>query len=93
MDNCCLNRPFADQNNAKIKLETTAKLELQNRIKEGKLELAWSYILDFENSRNPKPERITAIFRWKKLCIIDIEESNDIILEANRFKNIRIIVI
>ena len=57
LDNCCFNRPFDDQLQIKIRLETEAKLVIQEGIKTGDYLLAWSYILDFENSENPFPER------------------------------------
>ena len=53
LDNCCFNRPFDDQKQLRIKLETEAKLDIQKRIVQGKIELAWSYILDLENEANP----------------------------------------
>jgi len=53
LDNCCFNRPFDRQDDITTRLETEAKLYIQNQIKAGTLKLVWSYILDFENSRNP----------------------------------------
>ena len=50
---CCYNRPYDDQSQMKIALETQSKLQIQNMVKEGKLELVGSYILDYEASRNP----------------------------------------
>jgi hypothetical protein len=57
LDNCCFNRPFDDQGQVRVRLETEAKLEIQRRIKDKKLELAWSYMLDYENQANPFEER------------------------------------
>lgn len=48
LDNCCYNRPFDDQQ-LRIRLEAEAKLGLQEMVLEEKVELAWSYILDFED--------------------------------------------
>jgi hypothetical protein len=56
--NCSFNRPFDDQTQMKIRLETEAKLFIQNVILNGEVELVWSYILDFENSANPYEQRI-----------------------------------
>ena len=53
LDNCCYNRPYDDQNYLPISLETQAKLLVQLLIKEKHLELASSFILDYENSCNP----------------------------------------
>jgi hypothetical protein len=57
LDNCCLNRPFDDQRQARIRLEAEAKLCIQQQVREGRIELAWSYMLDFENAANPFEER------------------------------------
>ena len=53
LDNCCYNRPYDDQTYLPISLETQAKLHVQDMIRQEKLDLATSYILDFENSENP----------------------------------------
>ena len=53
LDNCCLNRPYDDQNSMKLFLETQAKLHIQQMIKQGRIELCSSYMLDYENSENP----------------------------------------
>jgi hypothetical protein len=79
LDNCRFNRPFDNQSSIRVKLETDAKLYVQLMIRTGKIELAWSYILDFENEANPFPERKYTIEKWKHLATIDITE-NRIIL-------------
>lgn len=38
LDNCCFNRPYDDQEQIKIRLESEAKLEIQARIKTGELD-------------------------------------------------------
>jgi hypothetical protein len=53
LDNSCFNRPFDDQNQLRIKLETEAKLDIQERITQKEIDLTRSYILDFENEANP----------------------------------------
>lgn len=47
LDNNCFNRPFDDQKQLRIKLETEAKLDIQERIFQKEIELAWSYIIGF----------------------------------------------
>ena len=64
-------------------LEAEAKLCIQEHIREGTLELAWSYILDFENTANPFEERRTTISRWRQYATIDVEETATILQEAN----------
>ena len=51
LDNCCFGRPFDDQNFPRIFMETQATLFIQNRIRDGKIELATSHILHYENSQ------------------------------------------
>lgn len=66
LDNCCYNRPFDDQSQIRIHLETQAKLYIQSKIREGTYDLVWSYILDYENGKNPYEEKRLAIAPWKK---------------------------
>ena len=83
LDNCCFNRPFDDQSQIRIRLETEAKLKIQEEIQKGHVELIWSYILDYENNRNPFQERKDRINGWKKYAIVDIQESHELIEIAN----------
>jgi len=61
LDNCSFNRPFDDQSSIRIKLETEAKLFVQEKILIGELQLIWSHILEYENIQNPFIERRNAI--------------------------------
>jgi predicted nucleic acid-binding protein len=87
LDNCCFNRPFDRQASIKVKLETDAKIFVQLSIKKGKIELAWSYILDFENEANPFKERKNIIAQWKNLTVIDIAENYNVLSKATKFAN------
>ena len=82
LDNCCFNRPFDDQSQVRILLETEAKLAVQDRIRNGKLRLVWSYMMDFENDANPFEDRRASILRWRSLASVDISESDDLITRA-----------
>ena len=79
LDNCCFNRPFDDQSPLSIRLETEAKLYVQDQIKSGALSLGWSYILDYENAANPCEERRAEIQRWEKLADCRTQENPEII--------------
>ena len=79
LDNCCFNRPFDDQSSLTIRLETEAKLDIQGKIKSGRLSLGWSYILDFENNANPFMERKTEIQRWKEISNSFVNETDEIL--------------
>ena len=90
LDNCCFNRPFDDQRQMRVRLEAEAKLCIQEYIRAGTLELAWSYILDFENTANPFEERRTTISRWRPYATIDVEETATILQEAKALVELRL---
>ena len=84
MDNCCFNRPYDDQSQIRIEIETKAKLFIQRRIAEGNIELVWSYMMDFENGNNLYLEKRNAIAGWKYLAVAYVDEREDIILSAEK---------
>ena len=88
LDNCCFNRPYDDQGNLVIFLETEAKLFIQDLILSGKLMLVWSFVLDYENNNNPFDERKHSISAWKKLSIIDCNLCDKIINTARNLLNV-----
>ena len=66
LDNCCYNRPYDDQTQTRIFLETQAKLQIQRMVRNHKLELVSSYVLMYENSKNPHEMRRNAIKSFVK---------------------------
>ena len=66
LDNCCFNRPFDDQSYLSIFLETYAKLAIQDLINEKKINLIWSFILDYENNANPDEIVKQEIYAWRE---------------------------
>ena len=88
LDNCTFNRPFDDQSQLKIKLETEAILFIQQGIIIGFYELVWSYILEYENNQNYNDVRRSAIFIWKNIAEVHCVESDDIIEYAENLKKI-----
>lgn len=83
LDNCCFNRPFDDQSQIRIRLESEAKLRIQEEILQGHFEIIWSYILDYENNKNPFQERKDRINEWKKHAIETIQESYELVGTAH----------
>lgn len=73
LDNCCYNRPFDDQSQLLISLQTEAKLFVQQGIKEEAFGLVWSAILDIENDANPDMERRKIVKTWRHLAQQDVE--------------------
>ena len=83
LDNCCFNRPFDDQTQIRIMLETEAKLSIQEEVRVGRCKLIWSYVLDYENNKNPYEDRKLQIKGWRKYTVTDIQENDDVIEKAN----------
>jgi len=79
LDNCCFNRPFDDQSQLRIRLETEVKLKIQEDVRAGLYDLVWSYILDYENNKNPFMDRQEQIRKWRSYAAIDIEEDEDVL--------------
>ncbi len=86
LDNCCFNRPFDDQSNFRVRLEAEAKLRIQDQIRSSCYHLVWSYILDYENSKNPYRDRREQIAKWRGYAYDDIESSEAIMQHASTMK-------
>jgi len=56
LDLCLFYRPFDDQSNERIKLETNILIILLGYVSSGKAHLVNSFALEFENSKNPNLE-------------------------------------
>ncbi len=72
LDVCCLNRPFDDQMQERIKLESEAILIILKYCQAGRWRLLGSDVIDFEISRIPDS------YRQLKLKIILIIVHNEI---------------
>ena len=82
MDNCCFNRPYDDQSQPRVRFETQAKLHIQKMVFEREIELVWSYVLKFENSRNPFNAKRYAIARWEMLSSLFVTMTDEIVAIA-----------
>lgn len=88
LDNCCYNRPFDEQTSVVIRLETDAKLHIQEQIRSGELELCWSFILDYENAANPFEEVRNRIAAWKKFAVANCALTEEISRKAEMFMSL-----
>ena len=80
LDICCYNRPFDDQSQMKIRLETEAKLYIQAAVKDNKYLLVWSYMLDFENSNSPYEDRQNSVALWENIAHENCPSSVEVLL-------------
>lgn len=85
LDNCCYNRPFDEQNQDLIRLETEAKLCIQNRVKQGLYSLVWLFILHSENEENPSTDKREAIKVWQLIATEYCSASEEILSRARDF--------
>ena len=74
LDTSVYNRPFDDQDQVRIKLETEAFLSIIDRAVKGGVEIVGSSVITYENSRNPfveRRERVTSYLsiasKWLRL--------------------------
>ncbi len=88
LDNCCFNRPFDSQASLRVRLESEAKLAIQEEILQKKVTLVWSYILDFENRANPFRERRETIQEWKAMAGERLGESPDLLRFAQELEKL-----
>jgi len=68
LDHCCFNRPYDSQDQLAVRLEAEAKLFIQAEIIAERLDLVWSFMMDYENSFNPSKGRREAIGEWRSFA-------------------------
>jgi len=85
LDNCSYNRPFDDQSQIRIYLETQAKLYIQRLIQNKRLSLVVSYVSRFENDDNPlfRNKITTERFFENATTYVDIDKAEIIEKKAN----------
>jgi predicted nucleic acid-binding protein len=88
LDNCSFNRPFDEQGQFRIRLETEAKQFIQMQIISGTYELVWSYVLEMENNQNPFEDKRNSISEWKEIAKIHCEENGFILSKATELRNL-----
>lgn len=82
LDLCCFNRPYDDQTQVRIRLETEAKVLIQQKVKGAECDLVWSATLDFECSNNPYEEHRHAIHQWRNLAVSVIMADHSVVSRA-----------
>jgi len=85
LDMCCFNRPYDAQTQLRIRLETEAKLRIQEMIKNEEIPLVWPYILDYEASFNPFEDRRQVIESWRYFTKIRVMKNESVIALAEPY--------
>jgi len=86
LDNCCYNRPFDGQTQVKVLIETLAKLTIQQQMREGSVEYAWSEVLDFEVGKSRFVDRKMQILPWAARAAVHVELNEGIRTRAKDFE-------
>ena len=87
LDNCCYNRPFDDQSQVKVVIETLAKLTIQQQMREGEIEYVWSEVLDYEVGRSRFIDRKLQIQPWAQGATVFIELDESIRERAHQVED------
>jgi predicted nucleic acid-binding protein len=80
------NRPYDDQIQPGVIIETLAKLYIQELVLNHNVDLVWSYALKYENSRNIGEAKRTAIARWEKLSVEFVGKSDSLVALAHEIE-------
>jgi len=83
------NRCFDEQNQLRIRLECTAIEGIYALAEAGRLELSWSFMLDYENSLNPQLDRKEWVELLSRMCADTIAPSPQILTLARRIMKLR----
>jgi len=86
LDNCCYNRPFDDQSQLKVLLETLAKLDIQRQMRDGTIEYVWSSVLDFEINKSKFIDRANRIRPWANGAVVNMRIDAVIRTRAKEFE-------
>jgi len=87
LDNCCYNRPYDDQAQLRIELETKAKLHVQQQIAENEISLVSSVIIEYENNDNPYELRKHVINNFLKHATDYVNKSDEVVAIANEISS------
>lgn len=78
LDVCCFNRPFDDQTQDRIRLESEAVITVLSFCESGNWQLVLSDVINYEISRIPDPERKERIIAYTGLGHNCIEVNDNI---------------
>ena len=71
-------------------MEIVSKFAIQKMAIENKIDLVWSYVLTYENSKNPKRISRENIILWRDIAKEIVVENEEIILNAKKYQSLGI---
>ena len=87
MDVCCLNRPFDDQTQDKIRIESDALLAILSKCMSGEWELLSSEVLDIEIENTPDKWKKSKVNELYKLAEEKIMLNDTIVKRASEIQS------
>ena len=81
------NRPFDDQSQVRIRLETLAIFSILQKIKNKELTLLWSFMIDYENSLNPHEDVRQEIEMAASLAVKSVTPNESVLTAAKEFES------
>ena len=88
LDMCCLKRPFDDQTDARVQMETLAVEAILQMCRQGDHQLISSDALRFENTRNPNQERKEFAQKLLASAVLDLPHSAQVEKMADKWQNV-----
>jgi predicted nucleic acid-binding protein len=85
LDNCCYNRPYDNQAQLRVELETKAKLHIQRLVVDGQLALTISDVLRSENDENPFGDKRASIAAFFKNATTVFKSDDNTVALAGEF--------
>ncbi|GMO27768.1 MAG: PIN domain-containing protein [Termitinemataceae bacterium] len=81
LDSCCYNRPFDNQTNFEVYLESQAKMFIQKAIRTHKVDLVTSYALrvEIENNKDDfKRENIFNFIKYNSPFFVGLDKADEV---------------
>ncbi len=85
-DNCCIQRPFDDKSQIRIRLEAEAVISIIELIEGNSIDLVTSSIVEMELNKTPDPDRVRFGYKILSLSTKRIGLSEKIISRAKEFE-------
>lgn len=86
LDNCCLNRPFDDQSQNRIRLESESIIIIMNKLYQGEWEWVSSQVLDIEIENTPNIEKKHYLKKLLEFVHESIKIENVDLVRAHQLK-------
>ena len=93
LDLCVYNRPFDDQHQHRITIESLEFIFLLSKVIDGEISTINSFVLEYENNRNPYTDRRNKITDMLKLAKKYIDYDVTVSTRANQLEAIGIMPI